>query len=241
MDKICLIFQPLGIGDVFFCQGIGRYFKDKGYRVIWPLAPQIMYIKDYIEDYGIEFFNKELDFPKKEYYIENNPLIIKEDFVFLPLANASHRVPNSTTMYAKYELLNLDFNIWRDSFNFNRNIEKENNLYYNILGLKDDEPYIFLNKKYGTPPYTSEAPFNIDTDDKIIELQYIEGYTLFDWLKVIENANLIVTVDTSFQYLMEKIKNTLKAEQFYCYPRNGRKDYAPIVDKIFSINWIFFT
>jgi hypothetical protein len=239
-DKICLVNQCLGIGDVFFCQSIGRYFKDKGYRVIWPLASQIMYIKNYIEDYGIEFVDRNSDFPGKYFYKDDNPLVIEDNFVFLPLANASHRIPNSTIMYAKYELLNLDFNIWRDGFNFKRNKEKEDELYYNILGLKDNESYVFLNKYYGTPPYITEAPFHINTEDRILQMNYVEGFTLFDWCKVIENASLIVTVDTSFQYLMEKMNN-LKATDFYCYPRDGRDDYAPKVNKIFKINWKFFT
>jgi len=238
---ICLVFQPLGIGDVFFCQSIGHYFANKGYRVIWPLAPQVMYLKDYIISPGIEFVNKEENFPRKDFYIEQNPLILEDDFIFLPLANASHRITNSSLMYAKYELVGLDFELWREGFNFKRNIERENNLYYNILGLKDNESYVFLNKKFGTPPYYNEAPFNIDTEDKIVEMQFIPNDNLFDWLKVIENASMIVTVDTSYQYLMEKMDN-LKATDFYCYPRNNKMDWVPIINKIFTrINWKYFT
>jgi hypothetical protein len=240
-ERICLIFQPLGIGDVFFCQGIGRHFANKGYRVIWPLASHVMYLQDYINSPDIEFVDMKSNFPKKEFYIEQNPLVIEEDFVFLPLANASHRVPNSSLMYSKYELVGLDLNIWRDNFNYTRNTDRENNLYYNILGLTDDEQYVFLNKKFGTPPYYNEAPFNIDTDIKIVEMQFIPGDNLFDWLKVIENASIVVTVDTSYQYLMEKMDN-LKATEFYCYPRSGTMDFVSVIDKIFTrVNWKYFT
>jgi hypothetical protein len=236
---ICLVYQPLGIGDVFFCQGIGKYFLNKGYRVIWPLASQVMYLKEYINSPGIEFVNKDLDFPRKDFYIEQNPLVIEKDFVFLPLANASHRVPNSSLMYSKYELLGLDFNIWRDNFNFTRNMERENNLYYNILGLKEDEEYMFVNKKWGTPPYYNEAPFNVDTEYKVVEMQFIPGDNIFDWLKVIENASMIVTVDTSYLLLMEKLSN-MKSQAFYCYPRSNNLDFIPIIEKMYSINWQYF-
>jgi hypothetical protein len=168
-------------------------------------------------------------------------MIIEDDFVFLPLANAQHRIPSSTLMCSKYELVGLDFELWREGFNFKRNIERENNLYYNILGLKDDESYVFLNRKFGTPPHYHTAPFNIDTQDKIIEMQFIPGDNLFDWLKVIENASMVVTVDTSYQYLMERM-DTLKATEYYCYPRNGKEDWIPIIDKIFTkVNWNYFT
>lgn len=235
-EKICLVFQPLGIGDVFYTQAIGQHYADKGYRVIWPLAPQIMYIKDYISYPGIEFVNKEVDFPRKDYYIETNPMVLEEDFVFLPLANASHRVHNSTTMHAKYALLGLDPGKWRDAFNFTRNKVKEDELYYNVLGLNDDSVYVFLNKKYGTPPYTTEAPIAVETDYPILELSYLENYTLFDWLKVIENSAAIITVDTSFQYLIDKLN--LKTNIQYCYPRNGRETLTHI-RSLFNTPWTY--
>ena len=29
-ERICLVYQPLGIGDVFFCQGIGNHYLNLG-------------------------------------------------------------------------------------------------------------------------------------------------------------------------------------------------------------------
>jgi len=235
-EKICLIFQPLGIGDVLYTQAIGQHYADKGYRVIWPLASQIMYIKDYISYPGIEFVNREVDFPRKDYYIETNTMILDGDFVFLPLANASHRIPSTSIMHAKYELLGLDYSMWRDKFNYTRNITKENELYHNILGLNEDDEYVFLNTKFGTPPNSYEAPFKIDTSDKVVELRYIPGYTVFDWLKVIQNSAAIVTVDTSFQYLIDKIN--LRASVQYCYPRNGLETLTHI-RSLFNTPWTY--
>jgi len=247
-ERICLIYQPLGIGDVFFCQGIGNHYLNLGYRVIWPIASHVIYLKDYIDSPGIEFVDVASDFPGKERYMTQYndpwnlyPMDIEGEFVFLPLSNAQYRVKDSSLMISKYELVGLDFTMWRDNFNFIRNTERENNLYYNILGLSDDEPYVFLNKKFGTPPHYHEAPFTVDTDEKIIEIQFIPGDNLFDWLKVIENASMIVTVDTSYQYLMEKM-DTLKATNFYCYPRSGKEDWIPIIDRIFTqVKWNYFT
>ena len=52
--KICLIKQPAGIGDVFFCQKIARYMMHHGYQVVWPLMPSISWIKDYIKVIDLE-------------------------------------------------------------------------------------------------------------------------------------------------------------------------------------------
>jgi len=247
-ERICLVYQPLGIGDVFFCQGIGNHYLNLGYRVIWPIASHVMYLKDYITTPGIEFVDVNSDFPYKDTYMQQYndpwnlyPMILEDNFVFLPLSNSQFRIKDSTLMCAKYDLVGLDFNIWRDNFNFKRNKEREDNLYYNILGLTDDEPYVFLNRKFGTPPHYHEAPFGVDTDDRIVEMQFIPNDNLFDWLKVIENASMVVTVDTSYQYLMEKM-DTLKATGFYCYPRSGKMDWVPIINKIFTkVNWQYFT
>ena len=51
--KPCIIKQPAGIGDVFFCQKIAHYMVHHGFDVIWPLRPDIAWIGDYIKGYGI--------------------------------------------------------------------------------------------------------------------------------------------------------------------------------------------
>ena len=62
----CLIKQPAGIGDVFFCQKIARVMMEKGYDVIWPLRPDIHWIQRYIKD--IWFPMTTDDFPMKDIY-----------------------------------------------------------------------------------------------------------------------------------------------------------------------------
>ena len=131
-ERICLVYQSLGIGDVFFCQGIGNHYLNLGYKVIWPIASHVMYLKEYIITPGIEFVDVKSDFPYKDIYMQQYndpwnlyPMIIEDNFVFLPLSNSQYRIKDSTLMCAKYDLVELDFNIWRDNFNFQRNKERE--------------------------------------------------------------------------------------------------------------------
>ena len=52
--KTCLIIQPAGLGDIFFCQKIAtHYSKNLGFKVIWPVYEHFLYIKDYIKNDGI--------------------------------------------------------------------------------------------------------------------------------------------------------------------------------------------
>ena len=52
-------------------------------------------------------------------------------------------------------------------------------------------------------------------DLPVIDLEIIDGFSLFDWCKVIENAQEIHTVHTSMPYLIDKLD--IKAEKYYMY------------------------
>ena len=66
--KPCIIKQPAGIGDVFYCQKIAHYMVHHGFEVILTLRPDIAWIVDYIKGYGINFCTTEDDFPGKDIY-----------------------------------------------------------------------------------------------------------------------------------------------------------------------------
>ena len=62
---------------------------------------------------------------------------------------------------------------------------------------------------------TSRVLDDLTFDSDIVKLQIIEGYTLFDWCKVFENAIEIHTVHTGINYILDKLE--LKAEKYYMY------------------------
>ena len=67
-------------------------------------------------------------------------------------------------------------------------------------------------------------------------MEFIEGTNLMDWCKALENASGIITVDTSIQYIMEKLE--LNYDFFDCYPRDGGKgNHLNNIIKIFNIPW----
>jgi hypothetical protein len=234
MSKICLIYQPAGIGDIFYSIGIARHYQKLGYRIIWPVIKEILDVCRQIPN--IEFYDWESEFPKKEYYNANSLVVIDtEEFVFLPI-HKSTEIVGGLVMPSKYNITKALSSEWINNFSWERNIQKENELYYNVLCLHDNESYILLNQNFVTPPRTLTFPIDINTDHKIISMSYIDNFNVLDWAKVIENASGIVTIDTSIQYMIEKLNN--KAEFFYCYLRNGINTYNQIKD-LFSIPWIF--
>ncbi len=220
MDKICLIHQPAGIGDVFFLQYVARKYMAMGYHVIWPLKDEILWIKDYILD--IEFCSRQDEFPGKQYYGQD-VVILSPQFVYLGLDKPhfwqnNYGVKDEDTcmvMHSKYLMMQLDWTNWSEGFQFDRKIDKENDLYYNVLGLKDDSEYIFVNRYANTENRRNDQLTFPEFDLPVIDLQILKGFSLFDWCKVIENAQEIHTVHTSMPYLIDRLN--IKAKKYYMY------------------------
>lgn len=233
MSKICLINQPAGIGDVFFLQKMVKFYIGKGYTVIFPLLPEIMFIKDYIIVDGLEFVPINDNFQFKN-YLSYNKVFENENFIYIPARFADTIYPNMSCMEAKYKLVNLDYSDWSDYFTFVRNKNKENELFYNILNLNDDEKYSFVSNIWGTPPNTASKKIIYDDTFKTVHLKLIPEFTLFDWCKVIENAYHISIVDTSLNYIIEKLN--LNSQSNFLTSRFTPANFYHIIN-LFNKNW----
>ena len=102
----CLIKQPAGIGDVFFCQKIARLMMMKGYDVVWPLKPDIQWIQNYIKD--IWFPMTTDDFPMKDIYEHGAGAVVEEQAAFISTATADMTHNDGKIMSSKYSMLGLD-------------------------------------------------------------------------------------------------------------------------------------
>jgi hypothetical protein len=209
--KIALIKQPIGLGDVFYLQKFASILKDNGYKVIWPLRDDVFWISDYVK--GISFCKLSDNFPGKEYYYSGEFVIEKDNFLFL--SPDGFQLPGKRIMESKYLLINSSDIDWFNYFSFERKIDKESELYYNVLGLTDNTDFVFINKMASVDPKYSNVLDNINFNSHVVELKIIDGFTLFDWCKVFENAEEIHTVHTGINYILDKLN--LKAIKYYMY------------------------
>lgn len=230
-EKICLIRQPAGLGDIFFCQKIKKHFEDLGYKIIWPVIDEFLWLNEYLEGY---YPSINSDFQFKEYYHGGN-IINNDELFFLPLQDADRMVSGFKIMESKYKLISLDYHDWSNYFNYNRNNSKEEELYYNVLNLTDESEYTLISNNYGSPPNFKKFPI-ANGESNIVYLDFIEDFTLFDWIKVIENANKIKMIDSSLNYILETL--TLNAEQVSLYTR--RPNNFSEIDYLFNnVNYNF--
>jgi|688.fasta_scaffold06195_12 hypothetical protein len=227
--KTILINQPRGLGDILFSQKIIHKLVENNYFVYW-FTNEYFWLKDYINIKNFEFTNHILP---TDFFL-NLQDSIEENHPY-DIMTCKYKMIGKTLPNLPENLHNIDYTDWELYFNFERNFQKENELFSNILNLDDNEEYILLNRRYGINQYKNEILNEISNKNKkTIELSYISNYTLFDWCKVIENATEIYTVDTSILMLIEKLK--LKSKTNILYPRHH--EHTPkCLNKLFKTDW----
>ena len=226
--KPCLIKQPAGIGDVFFCQKIARIMMQHGYKVIWPLRPDIHWIQRYIKDIWFPMTTDE--FPMKDIYFRGSGAVVEEGGAFISPATADMTHNDGKIMSSKYSMVGLDHSDWKEYFKFERNFAKEDDLYYNVLGLKDDSEFVFINNLYNTDVRDSELLSPENYDLPVVELKIIEGFTLFDWCKVLEKAKSVFTINTSINYLIDVLDTSYERYVIIAHSEQNKRE----IDYLFS-------
>lgn len=224
--------QYQGLGDILFCEPIARHFYDEGNNeIFWPINDEFMWLTDYIKYINFE--------PKSIHHINYESLhlgLTNPDVYFIPLRFANPIVrklkPHDYsdqyhTMLDKYRMLGLPEDMWK-TFKWERNLEKENEL-YNLL--VKDENYILINSKW------SDGNVLIETNSTFqrINMDILDGFTLFDWAKIIENASEIHTVSTSNLFLLETLN--LRADKVYIYPRKPRENNLDGISEFVNKNF----
>ena len=207
--KTVIIKQGGGIGDILYSLKIAEIIhKTNNCNIIWPINSYILSdFRDYIKIPYIEWVEEKeykwLD--DYNYFIngESTPSSLKVDkeTAIFPLCEAANN-PDGTfkggpIMGKKYSTFKLSQNNWQDSIKITRNPEKENELFYNILKLNDKCKYIFAHKIYSTPSHGLLQSGFMPEDflpgwekdyEALVTGGCLEEYSVFDWIKVIENA-----------------------------------------------------
>jgi hypothetical protein len=225
--KPCIIKQPAGVGDVFFLQKIAHMYRHSGHEIIWPLRDNIFWISEYISD--ITWYKL------SEWMVDSRSKIFNyagfadnEEFVYIDCSTADRTFNTDPTriMSAKFGLVGFDHKDWGNYFKFNRKKDKEDELYYDVLGLKDDSEYSYVNDIVHTDIRKTGRLSNIEYEYPVVDNRIVEGFTLFDWSKVLMNAKEIHTIPTAVCFIVDVIDT--KSKVFY-YP-NDERQYKDIID-----------
>jgi hypothetical protein len=212
--KTVLIKQKAGLGDILFTQKIAYSFKEKGHEVIWPVTQAYNYISEYLPT--VSFVNIDDDFPFKSEYNNTGCGQIREFNSCIVAGLDGTNTGSHGVMRSKYVLASIDYSDWTQYAKIKRNIEREEKL-IEILKIDTDQPFIFVNRQFGTPPNDCAVNnfFKINSDLPVVELQYLENVRVFDWMGILSLAKEIHTVDTALSYIL----HIMNQKNVFLYPR----------------------
>jgi hypothetical protein len=128
-----------------------------------------------------------------------------------------------------YKLAGVPFNLKWDNFYLERNLEKEKEVYYDILGLKDDEEFIFLH----------EDSFNED-EDRTIKKKYINsnlklinmtdylGISILDTTYLIEKSKEVHVINSSFRTFIDLMNIKHNNLNYHKYARSNPAEQVAV-------------
>ena len=225
-----VVLQPHGLGDHIFCMSLVYQIADRQ-EIIWPV------LEHFIP--GLRFAYPEINWIPTGLLglqIENHKRIGQVNgHTIAPIrwADQLTRKPYKDCMRSKYDLYGLDWNTWKD-FDYKRDLMKEKTLFNQVLGLRENEPYRLINRRF-TSLETKSVAIPHSKEIRNIEMQSFEGFSLFDWSMVIAKATEIHTVSTSLLYLFEMLP--LCAEEVHLYCRKPDETNFENVEYIFTKNY----
>jgi len=244
-NKICLINQPAGLGDILLCQKIAAHVIEAGYKVIWPVVDQYKYISEYIANPNIEFCSINDEFYGKEFYSEHGLNFIQnDDFLYLPIKNADRILSSKSMLYAKFEYCDVSPDNWNEYFTIIRNHNRENKIiqHYNI---HPGEKYNVVNKTFATPPNTiTNTSIKPKNNYRTIDMEILGWDRIFDWMRILEKAEEIHTVDTSLTLILTKlnVKNVHIYERTNGIGANYSQPNLEYIHKsLFCDDWKYYT
>lgn len=224
-EKKLFIIPILELGDSIIINGAIRYFSNKYKNIIYVCKKAnynfISYMYRDLDNILYYIIPDKYTKPYINYYVPINDNIIKifnnKNITYINMhdnLSISGDFINRT-----YYRLNLSNDIAYNYFKIVRNYEREDILYnklIEIIGDKyiiliDDEKRNFMiNKKYLE---NKEYPiFNIskNSNNKNIKLELIKSDNLFDYIKILENAVEIISIDTSIPWLIDMMNINVK-------------------------------
>lgn len=221
--KTCYINQPYGLGDILLCEPIARHYFEQGYKIVYWVKDEYLWIQDYI---------KYIDFISiNDNYNTLDEPVFTEDIIYIPAiykrVSEIDEWRRVGWLEDKYTISKLDKDLWK-TFSFDRNTEKENNL-FNYLNL-ENKKYILING-HSSAGYRD---LKIESECDVINMSNISGYSMLDWYKVMQEAEAIHTVSTS---VLLPIVN-MKHKNVTIYERNlGDNTFYSIKDLFLDFNF----
>ncbi len=193
------LIQPGRIGDILIVLPIAKYYHNLGYKVIWPIVSEYVSLFDYMNYVEIVDIGPGLS---NSYQRSQEELKKRDIFEVIDLGIGFGKNEE------EWEKSGLSFDEWKykeagvpfeERFNLviNRNFHKELDLQKKLdLMYKDDFSITHSVGSKGRVDFVAE---------NAIEIENIPGFTVFDWIGIIEKARHVYCVDSCIAHLVNQL------------------------------------
>lgn len=245
MKKLGIV-RPCKIGDLIISLPIGKYYFEQGYKIFWPIMQK--YYESFKEAAG-HYINF-IPITNDNFFVVNSARQELENLKIKKILNLTF---NTGTFSDQNSLLYKRNNLKFDEFiyklaevpferkwilDIKRNKEAENFIYQKFVKNElysvghFDVEYNKYNWKQGEETrskyYQKSLIFN--RNENFIEIRIEKNVSsIFYWLKILEEANQLFLVDSSFANLVEGLN--LKNDKYFLI-RSEEKD-TPTINQ----NW----
>lgn len=217
------MIQPGAFGDIIICAPIAKWYADAGYDVYWPAREKFLHKMieplGYVHPILLDERVLHEDWLRSD-VIKCLEIAGQYDYVLNLADRGPHptaELPGEGFEKAKYRIANVPFEE-KYTFMWNRDHVKENYVYDLYVNLPGHEKYAFVH--------------NTSSDLKIVDLPNIDlpvvicedfnpDYNIYDWWKVIANAEEIYVTESSIWAFCDGILDDI-TENRYIIDRDMR-------------------
>lgn len=209
------VYHHLGLGDHIITNGLVHYYQEQfGEVTIFSKRrnlANVEYMYRHNDNIHVICHGSGEDSDVHEYIKENN---IKEDALYIGFEQLDGGSVTDTFDQQFYTKNNLPWSVRFDYFNFQRDYEKENQVYEELN--PDNEEYVFIHGDIDLS--------KVRQDLKIIRNP--ENHGVFDILKLIENATECHLMESSIKCLV----NSYKFEKPKFFYHQYVRGYGPFLN-----------
>lgn len=224
------IYHHLGMGDMIICNGIVRHYAEQYDKIFLFSKPtnlkNVMYM--YKDNPNIKIIGlDDLDVINFMLFNSQNEYLVvghKRDYNM-----GISKFGCNTFDEGFYKSANIPFEYKWSKFYYQRDIEKEKDIFKNVFGLNEGDEYVFMHDDPERGRFLYER--HISKLRRIRPIEY-KNVSIFDMIYTIENASEVHLHNSSFMCLVDTMK--IKCKKLY-YHNSRLQIYNPI----FGLdNWI---
>lgn len=218
------ILGHIGLGDQILCNGLIRHYSAKCDVLYLPVKYHNLYnVSDMLKDIkNINYLNVSDDNQMLNYLSITKNMV--DEVISIGIFGKNFMRNTKYFDESFYNQANIDYEIRWNKFNYINNLDKQNSLLKQI-----SKEYIFIHDDESR---NLKITNNIDDSLNIFKPKHKLGdndnYTIFDYIKVIENAKEIHCMDSSFACLidhMPQLKDKPKFLHRYVRKNNNNPYY----------------